>query len=73
MSNSTKPVVVVISEGGVIQGLFSSLPSDRVEVIVIDHDLEESDDPKEREFYKACLKRAEPFLAAECEIPRWEA
>ena len=72
MAKSTKPVVVVVSEGGVIQALFSSLPSDRVEVIVVDHDLEDSEDPTEREFYKECLKRAEPLLAAEYEIQRWE-
>jgi len=73
MARRSKPVVVVVSEGGVIQAIFSNLPRGRVEVIVVDHDLDESDDPAEREFYEACLKRAEqPFLAAEFEIPRWQ-
>jgi len=67
-----KHVLVVVSEGGVIQALFSSLPSDRVEVIVVDHDLEDSDDPDERQFYQECLNRAEPLLRPECEISRWQ-
>ena len=72
MDSRTKPVVVVVSEGGVIQALFSNLPPDAVEIVVMDHDLEESDDQGEREFYQQCLKRAEPLLEAGQEVPRWE-
>jgi len=69
MTKDAKAVFVVVSEGGVIQGIFSNLAEEQLEIIVIDHDADESDDPAEREHYRNCLERAEPFLIDE--YARW--
>lgn len=52
--------IFIITEGGLVTGVFSSNPDDAV--TVIDHDIVEDGDDEEQEGYKKLLAELEEYI-----------